>query len=151
AQDPATSLTLSKTSSDTSVIPVGNIALGGSGANRTVTVLAGGQTGTSLITLAVTDTGARSNSTSFAVTVLPLNTAPVISSIPVTTRTARSSPTPLSSGPTAPAPTSTNASRLAANSRSPRLKAKMSPAIWWVVLTITPTVPLCIPASKSGL
>src|SRR5438445_2231965 len=84
AEDPATSLTLSKSSSDTTVIPVGNIAFGGSGANRTVSVTAGGQTGTSIITLSVTDTGARSNSTSFAVTVLPLNTAPVISSIPAT-------------------------------------------------------------------
>jgi len=84
AEDPTTSLTLSKTSSDPTVIPDGNIAFGGSGASRTVTVLAGGQPGTSIITLSVTDTGARSNSTSFAVTVLPLNTAPVISSIPVT-------------------------------------------------------------------
>src|SRR5207253_2650735 len=36
------------------------------------------------ISLTVTDTSARSNSISFAVTVLPLNTAPVISSIPLT-------------------------------------------------------------------
>jgi hypothetical protein len=93
AEDPATSLTMSKKSSDPAVIPDGNILPGGSGANRTVSVQAGGQTGVSIITLTVTDTGARSNSTSFAVTVLPLNTAPVISAIPVT-YTLADTPTP---------------------------------------------------------
>jgi hypothetical protein len=84
---------MSKKSSDPAVIPDGNIIPGGSGANRTVSVQAGGQTGVSIITLTVTDTGARSNSTSFAVTVLPLNTAPVISAIPVTNALA-DTPTP---------------------------------------------------------
>ena len=84
AEDPASSLTLTKVSSAPSVIPEGSISFGGSGANRTVTVSAGSQTGTSIITLWVTDTGARSNSSSFAVTVWPLNTAPSISGIPVT-------------------------------------------------------------------
>jgi hypothetical protein len=82
AEDPVSSLTLAKLSSDPSVIPESSIALGGSGANRTVTVSAGGQLGTSIITLYVTDTGSRSNSMSFAVTVWPLNTAPTITGIP---------------------------------------------------------------------
>ncbi len=83
AEDAASSLTLNKISSDTSVIPLGSISLSGSGANRTVTISAGSQIGTSIITLWVTDTGGRSNSTAFAVTVWPLNTAPSISGISV--------------------------------------------------------------------
>jgi hypothetical protein len=46
-----------------------------------VTVMAGTQPGSSIITLYVTDTGGRSNSTSFTVAVLPNNTAPFISTI----------------------------------------------------------------------
>src|SRR5262249_23925293 len=41
-----------------------------------------GQVGSSVIRIYVTDTGARSNSTSFLVTVLPSNTTPVISNLP---------------------------------------------------------------------
>ncbi len=81
AQDPASSLLLAKASSDLSVIPEANIVFGGSGSNRTVTITAGSQPGASLVTLWVIDTGGRSNSTTFTVTVLPLNTAPVISTI----------------------------------------------------------------------
>jgi hypothetical protein len=44
-------------------------------------VNAGAQTGSSIITLWVVDTGGRSNSASFKMTVLPLNTDPVISTI----------------------------------------------------------------------
>jgi hypothetical protein len=81
SEDPATSLNVEKSSSDPNVIPDSNIHLDGSAASRTVTVSAGPQTGTSIINLTVIDTGGRSNSTAFAVTVLPLNTAPLISSI----------------------------------------------------------------------
>ena len=37
-ETPAGSLTLSATSSNTAVVPLGNISFGGSGANRTVTI-----------------------------------------------------------------------------------------------------------------
>jgi hypothetical protein len=80
AEDPPDNLVLAKHSSDPSVIPVANIVFGGTGAARTVTVDAAGQTGTSTITLSVIDTGGRSNSVSFMVTVLLENTLPVISS-----------------------------------------------------------------------
>jgi len=93
AQDSANSLTLNKISSDTTVIPLSSIVFGGSGSSRSVTVNAGNQLGSSIITLWVIDTGGRSNSTSFTSTVLPLNTAPVISSLPPT-NTLANTPTP---------------------------------------------------------
>src|SRR5262249_1747175 len=67
AEDAASSLSLSGASSDPAVIPENNIVFGGSGGSRTVTVSAGSQTGSSLITVYVIDTGARSNSASFFV------------------------------------------------------------------------------------
>jgi len=84
AEDPAANLTLNGISASPSIIPNGNIAFGGSGASRTVSVTATPQAGSSIITVWVIDTGGKSNSTSFTVTVLPANTAPVISSIPPT-------------------------------------------------------------------
>ena len=84
AEDAASSLTLSHGSSNPGVIPEAKILFGGSGSNRTVTVNAVNQPGSSLLTLYVIDTGGKSNSTTFTVTVLPLNTAPVISAIPGT-------------------------------------------------------------------
>jgi Ca2+-binding RTX toxin-like protein len=50
------SLTLSATSSNTTLVPNGNITFGGSGANRTITIAtANGKSGTSLITITVSD------------------------------------------------------------------------------------------------
>jgi hypothetical protein len=67
----AASLTLSKQSSDTNLVPAANIVFGGSGSNRTVTVTpATGQTGTVTITVIVTDAkGARGFAT-FELTVV---------------------------------------------------------------------------------
>lgn len=75
------SLTLSATSSNTSLIPSANVQFGGSAANRTVTVTPiKGQTGTATITLTVSD-GQDSTSTQFTVTVAAPNEAPSITSI----------------------------------------------------------------------
>jgi len=82
AEDPATSLAVNAASSNPSVISPANIVIGGSGASRSVNVTAGVQSGSSAITIWVTDTGAKSNSTTFSITVLPANIAPVISTIP---------------------------------------------------------------------
>lgn len=84
AEDPATSLTVNATSSNPGVILPTNIAVGGTGESRSVNITAGAQSGTSSITLWVIDTGAKSNSTTFSVTVLPANLAPVISTLPPT-------------------------------------------------------------------
>ena len=77
-------LTLSVTSSNTALVPVGNIFLGGSALNRTVFIsLAADQEGVSTITITVSDSGpgtAKSASTSFTLTVAA-NNAPTISSI----------------------------------------------------------------------
>lgn len=81
AEDPATNLTVNAISSNPAIIPTGNVALMGTGANRTVNVTAGTQPGSSVITIWVIDTGAKSNSTTFSVTVLPTNLPPVISTI----------------------------------------------------------------------
>jgi hypothetical protein len=81
AEDPAASLALNGISATPSAIPNANIVFGGSGASRSVDVTAGTQPGSSTITVWVIDTGGKSNSISFNVTVLPANTAPVISTI----------------------------------------------------------------------
>lgn len=65
-------LTVTASSSNTALVPNGNIALGGSGADRTVTVTpATGQSGTAAITLTVSD-GTRTATQTFNVTVLPV-------------------------------------------------------------------------------
>ncbi len=78
------SLTLSGTSSNTSLVPNGNIVFGGSGASRTVTVTPqAGATGTTTITVTVNDGTDTSNDT-FTVTVNAVgggNNAPTISDI----------------------------------------------------------------------
>jgi len=65
----AASLSVTGSSSNPAVVPDGNIALGGAGANRTVTLTpAAGQTGTTTITLTVSD-GLATSSTAFQLTV----------------------------------------------------------------------------------
>jgi len=65
------SLTVSQASSNPTLLPTGNVVLGGSGANRTVTLTpASGQTGVSTITLFVAD-AFNTNSTSFVLSVSP--------------------------------------------------------------------------------
>lgn len=78
-QTSAASLTLAAVSSNPTLVPNANVAFGGSGANRTVTVTpASNQSGTAKITLTVSD-GTLTSSSSFNVTVS--GAAPVISSI----------------------------------------------------------------------
>jgi uncharacterized repeat protein (TIGR01451 family) len=77
----AISLTPSATSSDPAVVPISGITFGGSGANRTVTVKpATNQFGSSLITVNISD-GTLMGSTSFLVTVTPVNDAPTLNAI----------------------------------------------------------------------
>lgn len=77
AQTAAGSLTVTRTSSNTTLVPLANIALGGSGASRTVTVTpAASQTGTATITLTVSD-GSLTSSSTFTLTVAA-QTTPVI-------------------------------------------------------------------------
>ena len=69
ADSPPNSLNLSGESSNPTLVPNANIVFGGSGSNRTVTLTpVSGQTGTSAITLTVSD-GALSASSSFNLTV----------------------------------------------------------------------------------
>ncbi len=77
----AGNLTLSVTSSNLGLFPLSNIALGGSGANRTVTLTpALNQSGNSTIRITVSD-GARTSSNLFVVEVSAVNDAPTISDI----------------------------------------------------------------------
>ncbi len=79
--DPNTSLELTGTSSNTSLIPNSNIVFGGSGGNRTLTITpAPNQNGSATITLTVSD-GRLADSDSFIVTVDPVNDQPTITSI----------------------------------------------------------------------
>ena len=83
------SLTVSGSSSNTTLVPNGNIVFGGSGANRTVTVTpAANQNGTATITVTVSD-GQLSTPTSFQLTVNAVNDAPTITSIANQTTTVR--------------------------------------------------------------
>ncbi len=66
----AASLTVTKGSSNTTLVPAANIVLGGSGANRTVTVTpAANQSGTATITLTVSD-GVLTTNDTFLLTVV---------------------------------------------------------------------------------
>jgi hypothetical protein len=82
----AGSLKISFSSSNPTIVPVANIVLGGSGANRTVTVTAANATGTVNIGIVVTDTGnpALTDATVLTVNVVEEvieNTPPTISAI----------------------------------------------------------------------
>ncbi len=77
-ETPADNLNVAASSSDQTLVPDGNIALGGSGANRTVTVTpASLKSGTAIITIFASD-GALGSSTSFQITVGSGNTPPVL-------------------------------------------------------------------------
>lgn len=95
-ETPAGNLTLSFNSTNTALVPVGNIVLGGSGANRTVTVtpVANGF-GTTRITMTVTDGNQAAASATFLVTVNSVNDPPTISSIAQQIINANSSTAPL--------------------------------------------------------
>ncbi len=71
AETAASSLVLTRGSSNPSLVPVANIVFGGAGANRTVTVTpVAGLTGTATLTLTVSD-GALTASRNFTLTVTP--------------------------------------------------------------------------------
>ncbi len=82
----ADQLTVSAAASNTTLVPAGNIFLGGTGANRTIFVNPGtDKEGTSIITIKITDGGtqgsaAKSAETSFTLTV-QANQAPTITSV----------------------------------------------------------------------
>lgn len=77
----AAELIVTGTSSNTALIPDANILLGGSGANRTVTITpVSNQSGTATITLVVDD-GTTTSENSFEVTVAAVNDAPTITTI----------------------------------------------------------------------
>ncbi|MBN9518392.1 VCBS repeat-containing protein [bacterium] len=76
-------LTVTATSSNTTLVPASAIALGGTGATRTVTVTpAPGLAGTATITLTVTDAAGLTATDTFVLTVNPpANTAPTVSDV----------------------------------------------------------------------
>jgi len=74
-------LTLTRSSSDTQLVPLANVVLGGSGANRTVTVTpATGKFGGATITISVADNTGNTASRTFALTVTS-NAPPTITTI----------------------------------------------------------------------
>jgi hypothetical protein len=78
---PGAALSVFATSSNPALIPNGNLLLGGSGVNRTLTLTpVPGQGGTSQITVSVTD-GVWTNSRSFLLTIGSVNNPPTISTI----------------------------------------------------------------------
>ncbi|QDU24182.1 beta strand repeat-containing protein [Urbifossiella limnaea] len=83
AETAASGLTVTATSSNLTLVPASGLVLGGSGANRTITVTpAAGQAGTATITLTVTDAGGLTATDTFVLTVNPpTNTGPSISDV----------------------------------------------------------------------
>ncbi len=81
-QTAPTALTLAATSSNLALVPTTGIVLAGTDANRTLTITpTTGQTGTSTITVTVTDAAGLSVSDSFVLTVGTPNSAPTITAI----------------------------------------------------------------------
>jgi len=81
-ETPLGSLTLSATSSNTALVPTGDIVFGGSGANRTVTVTPlANQFGAATITLTVTDQVGLTASDSFLLVVNAVNDQPTLDPI----------------------------------------------------------------------
>jgi hypothetical protein len=77
-ESPASSLTLSASSSNPTLIPNANIVFGGSDGNRTVTLTpAAGKSGTANITITVND-GAATTSTTFAVNVISITSRQLV-------------------------------------------------------------------------
>ncbi len=75
------SLTFSAASSNSTLVPLGGIVVGGSGASRSVTLTpAANQNGTAVITLSVSD-GALTSTTTFNLTVNAVNDAPTIAAM----------------------------------------------------------------------
>ncbi len=78
----AGSLTMSGSSSNTTLVPNANIAFGGSGANRTVTITpAANQSGSTTITVTASDPSGGSGSDTFLLTVTSDNDQPTISAV----------------------------------------------------------------------
>jgi hypothetical protein len=78
----ATALTVTRGSSNTNLLPLSGILLGGSGSNRTVQLFpATNQHGTTTVTLTVTDPAGARASNSFVLTVLPVNDPPLLGTI----------------------------------------------------------------------
>ena len=71
----ASSLSVNRASTNTTAVALTDVVLGGSGANRTVTVT-GTAEGSSTISIVVVDAGGNSTTTTFLVTVSPFNQAP---------------------------------------------------------------------------
>lgn len=86
AETPADELVVTVASSDTTLLPLSGIVLGGAGANRTVTLTpAAGRTGTARVTLTVEDGKGLTASAAFALTVTePPPPAPVAVRLTVT-------------------------------------------------------------------
>ncbi len=76
-------LTPEGSSSDTTLVPNGNISFGGSGTNRSVTITpASNRYGVTTITIRITDPQAGSTSTNFQLTVDPVNDPPTLAGLP---------------------------------------------------------------------
>jgi uncharacterized repeat protein (TIGR01451 family) len=83
AETTAGNLIVTASSSEQSLVPNGNITIGGTGANRTITVapVANQHGGPVVITVTVTDESSLTASDTFTVTVNSVNDAPTISAI----------------------------------------------------------------------
>jgi len=81
AETPPASLILTATSTNTTLVPVANIAFGGTGTNRTLSITPVATLfGTTLITISVSD-GTASASTSFLLTVNAVNDSPTMNTL----------------------------------------------------------------------
>ncbi len=76
-----TSLSVTASSSNDALVPDANVVPGGAGGNRSLTITSLGQSGTSTITVNVSDGQGGTASRSFVLTVEPVNTLPTLAPI----------------------------------------------------------------------
>ena len=81
-ETPSASLVLAASSSNPALVPANNIVISGNGSNRTVVATpALDRSGTTVITITATDTGGALASSSFLLTVIPVNEPPTLAPI----------------------------------------------------------------------
>ena len=98
AETAPSSITVSVSSSNTTLVPTSGIVIGGSGSVRSISVTpASGRTGTSTISITVSD-GALSSTSTFVVAVVAAGTGPLITSQPQATAVSPGSSLALSVG-----------------------------------------------------
>jgi hypothetical protein len=149
-ETPAGNLTLSRGSSNPVLLPTSGILFGGSGQNRSVTLVpAQGQSGNTIVTITVTDANGGTSSANIALTVIPPNAPPTLDPIGAVSinEDAGEQITPLT-GITSGRPGENQVLRVTASSSNPTLIP--SPVVSYTSPSTTGTMTFTPLANASG-